>query len=163
MRIKVISALTFSAALSGCAMPSIQPPSDNGKDYQQGYQADFDKVWEATVDWFATNNIPIKNIEKDSGIIGSEYALGSNYSQVDCGVVDPGGMYILQDENVVANLNVLVREKTSTVTVQPNVFGQGSFMLRDIWNNMPNTIKADRCVSTGELEKSLHNYLNARL
>lgn len=163
MKIKIIIALTASAALSGCAMPSIQPPADNGADYRQSYQADFDSVWEATVDWFATNNIPIKNIEKDSGIIGSEYSLGADYSQVDCGTVDPGGMYVLENENIVANLNVLVRENYGTVTVQPNVFGQGSYFLRDVWNNVPSTLKADRCVSTGELEQSLHNYLNARL
>ncbi|XKE45756.1 hypothetical protein LG302_01025 [Halomonas organivorans] len=163
MKKLLLASATASVLLVGCAGPSIQPPSAYSTDHGEIYSADFDRVWENTVDWFAVNNIPIKNIEKDSGIIGSEYALGSDYSQVDCGQVDPGDMHILTDQTVVANINVLVRQSGSGATVQPNVFGQGSFQLHDVWNNRPTSIKADRCVSTGELEQDLHNYLRANL
>lgn len=152
-----------STALAGCAGPTLQPPSSATMDRSETYSADFDQVWERAVDWFATNNIPIKNIEKDSGIIGSEYSLGSNYSQVDCGAFDPGDMHVLYDQVVVANINVLVRKGSNGTSVQPNVFGQGTFMLRDVWNGVPSTMKAERCVSTGELENDLHRYLRANL
>ena len=163
MNIKLAAAFAAAAMMTGCAMPSIQPPADNNRDYQETYQAGFTEVWESTVDWFAINNIPIKSIEKESGLIGSDYALGADFSQVNCGKVDPGGMHVLQSQNVVANINVLVRDQPNGVTVQPNVFGQGTFTLRDVWYGIPKVIKADQCVTTGELEHSLHQYLKAHL
>lgn len=160
---KLLISAAASLLLAGCAAPSINAPSANNTDYTSAYSHSFDDVWEQTVDWFAINNIPIKNIEKDSGIIGSEYSLGSNYSQVDCGTLDPGGMHILLDETVTANINVLVRPFAGGASVKPNVFGNASFLLRDAWDGMPRTMRADRCVSTGELEKDLQNYLRANL
>lgn len=160
---KAILALATTTALAGCAGPSVTPPGAAPSDQSQVYSADFDRVWENTVDWFAVNNIPIKNIEKDSGIIGSEYSLGANYSQVDCGTVDPGDMHILQDVSVVANINVLVREASGGTAVQPNVFGHGKATLYDALNSRPATLKLEDCISTGELEESLHQYLNTQL
>lgn len=160
---KILTATAISALLAGCAGPSLQPPAASTTNHSETYAAEFDQVWESTVDWFATNNIPIKNIEKDSGIIGSEYSLGSNYSQVNCGAFDPGSSHVLYDQSVVANINVLVRESASGTSVQPNVFGNGTFTLRDIWYGIPTTMKADRCVSTGELERDLHRYLRVNL
>ncbi|CAM9359199.1 unnamed protein product [Ectocarpus sp. 12 AP-2014] len=163
MKNKVILTAISAMLLAGCAGPSYQPPSSQEKNFTQSYNADFDKVWEATVDWFAINNIPIKNIEKDSGIIGSDYSLGSSYTQVDCGVISPGDMHVMYDQTVVANINVLVRETSSGANVQPNVFGNGTFMIRDVLNNIPKTMRADRCVSTGELENSLHRHLSSSI
>ncbi|MBB3140219.1 hypothetical protein ACGTN6_00955 [Halomonas sp. THAF12] len=160
---KIILAAAASLTLAGCAGPSVMPPNTSTGNQTEAYSADFDSVWEGAVDWFAVNNIPIKNIEKDSGIIGSEYTLGANYSQIDCGTVNPGAMHILLNQNVVANINVLVRETSAGTTVQPNVFGHGTAMLRDNWNGMPVQLRLDNCVSTGELERSLHQYLSRSL
>lgn len=153
----------LATLLAGCAGPSIQPPQASNENHSRQYSAGFSEVWEYTVDWFATNNIPIKNIERASGIIGSDYALGSAFSQVDCGNVNPGDMNVLVDSNVTANINVLVRESNSGVTVQPNVFGQGAFTARSGWDGSMIVMRADRCVSTGELERSLHSYIQSRL
>lgn len=160
---KIAATAVLASLLAGCAGPSIQPPQSSNENHARQYNAGFSEVWEHTVDWFATNNIPIKNIERVSGIIGSDYALGSSFSQVDCGEVNPGDMNVLIDSNVSANINVLVRESTSGVTVQPNVFGQGAFTARSGWDGSMIVMRADRCVSTGELERSLHSYIQSRL
>lgn len=158
-------AITVATAvfISGCAGPSIQPPNAYDVDHTESYAKEFDEVWEKTVDWFAVNNIPIKNIEKDSGIIGSEYSLGSDYSQVDCGVLDAGNLYLPASQTVVANINVLVRSAGPNTTVKPNVFGQGNFQLVEVLNNRQVSLKADRCITTGELEEDLHDYLRSNL
>jgi hypothetical protein len=161
---KIFSTMALAALVTGCAAPSVTPPSASGTGQANSYTADFTDVWEHTVDWFATNNIPIKNIERDSGIISSDYSLGAGFSQVDCGTVDPGGMHVLADENVTANINVLVRDRAGQVSVQPNVFGQGVFTFRNTWDNrLLETVRVDRCVSTGELERSLQNYIQSRI
>lgn len=156
-------AAAISFLLAGCAGPSLKTPSAYSTPPPTTYDASFDQVWESAVDWFAVNNIPIKNIEKDSGIIGSEYSLGSDYSQIDCGRMDTGNMFLLNDQKFVANINVLVRESDDGVLVKPNVFGHGTFQLFDAWNGRPKTIEANRCVSTGNLERSLHSYLESNI
>ncbi|MBS9404927.1 hypothetical protein KG088_14965 [Halomonas sp. TRM85114] len=109
-------------------------------------------------------NIPIKNIERDSGIISSDYSLGAGFSQIDCGAVDPGEVHMLIDQNVMANINVLVRDRSDQVSVQPNVFGKGLFTFRNSFDHkLLKSIRVDRCVSTGELERSLHNHIQSRL
>lgn len=161
---KLLTAAALSVLVAGCAAPSVTPPSASSGDHVDTYRADFLEVWEHAVDWFAINNIPIKNIERDSGIISSDYSLGSDFSQVDCGTVDPGGMHILIDQSVTANINVLVRERSGEVSVQPNVFGQGVFTFRNSWDNrLTETLRVDRCVSTGELERSLHSHIQSRM
>lgn len=161
---KVFSTIALAALVTGCAAPSVTPPHPTADSPARDYNAEFSEVWEHSVDWFATNNIPIKNIEKDSGIISSDYSLGSNFTQLDCGTVDPGGMHALIDSDVTANINVLVRDRNNGVTVQPNVFGQGRFVFRNAWDySILQTLRAERCVSTGELERSLHNYIENHL
>ncbi|MCS2610417.1 hypothetical protein [Halomonas dongshanensis] len=159
---KILLSTSVAALLTGCAAPSIQAPYDPGRNYIETYNGEFSQVWEATVDWFATNNIPIKNIEKASGIIGSDYALGASHSQIDCGAIDVGSMYVLRDVNATANLNVLVREQAGRVSVQPNIFGNASYTLQSTWDGSLAVVKPDRCISTGELERSLHQYLSSR-
>ncbi|MCE9681132.1 hypothetical protein [Halomonas alkalisoli] len=161
---KILATVALSTLLVGCAAPSVTPPSANTGNHVDTYHADFSEVWEHAVDWFAINNIPIKNIERDSGIISSDYSLGAGYSQVDCGAVDPGGMHILIDQAVTANINVLVRDRSGQISVQPNVFGQGAFTFRNTWDNrLTETIRVDRCVTTGELERSLQNHIQSRI
>ncbi|MGS0466232.1 hypothetical protein ACU8V3_02930 [Cobetia marina] len=157
---KTILGISTLAFLAGCAGPSVTPPSPLTDDQSKSYNASYDSVWESTVDWFAMNNIPIKNIEKASGIIGSEYSLGSNYSQVNCGIIDGGDMHVVKDVSVVANINVIVRESGNFTTVRPNVFGHGNASLMDVWNGYPTNMKLENCVSTGELERSLQTYLS---
>jgi len=153
--------LILVIGIVGCAAPSLKPPSDQSRDFSDRYAADFDVVWESVVDWFAVNNIPIKNIDKNSGLISSDYSLGSSFTQVDCGTMDPGDMARLVDTNITANINVLVRSQRDEVIVRPNVFGQGVYTLQSTWDNRLIYVRADRCVTTGELENSLQTYLQA--
>lgn len=160
---KSIISITSLLLLSGCALPSVTPPKEPTTDFVKIYHSDYDNVWNSTVDWFANNNIPIKNIEKDSGIISSEYALGSSFSQLDCGIIDTGDMYIMRDNTVTANINIIVRNTPNGVKVKPNVFGSGSFVMTDVINGVPRTMNAERCVTTGQLEEDLSNYISGNI
>lgn len=163
MKKLLTASVAASALLTGCAMPSMQPPTSTEQDYSKSYNAEFTSVWDTAVDWFADNNIPIKNIEKDSGIISSEYSLGASATQIDCGTLDPGDLFAMKGQSATANLNVLIRERSGLVSVKPNVFGSGAFTVHDIMNNREVTMPIDYCVSSGELERSLHTYLNSNI
>lgn len=156
--------LSLTAMLTGCAGTGgtpYTPPAGTNTDYSEAYDADFSSVWNNAVDWFATNNIPIKNIEKDSGIISSEYTLGSDATQLDCGSYEQPATVV--KPNFTANINILIRERDGFVNVNPNVFGSGEFGIYTVFGDKAFNFDAERCISTGEVEKSLHQYLESKL
>ena len=163
-KLKVLFVLSLVAYLYGCtSTPTLEEPSAEKKDYSKEYQADFDSVWSSAVDWFAVNNIPIKNLERSSGIITSEYSLGSDFTQVDCGSVSGDSFHVIREKNVTANISVRVREAGDVVVVRPNVFGDGYY---DVWDEMwggEYMLEPNECISTGEVERSLHQYIQNKL
>ncbi|MBN2314459.1 MAG: hypothetical protein JXM79_11055 [Sedimentisphaerales bacterium] len=59
----------FCITLFGCAPAYVQPQIN-----PEGiYEADYNAVWSALVETFSKNNYPIKAIEKESGIITTDY------------------------------------------------------------------------------------------
>lgn len=158
-----IAAVSF--ALSGCAggfgPPQYNPPDTAEKDYSKTFAADYSSVWDGAVEWFAINNVPIKNLDKDSGVISSEYSLGSDYTQIDCGSMTSGSLILAEPGEIVANITVLIRERKSGVLVRPQVFGDGGFNLIDPFNGaVVNTVDAKKCISTGEVESQLNEYIS---
>lgn len=86
MKIRTIShaAATFAAlfALGGCGS---NPPKPHQFESTRTYNdVSFDQGWENVVGFFANNRIPIKNIEKDSGVIYAE-ATWFPPAMADCG------------------------------------------------------------------------------
>lgn len=80
---KMIAVLGFLVLGIGCAVPATQ--YNINRVWETNY--DVDSLWNGVISFFAENNIPIKTLEKDSGIIISEWmALASVDSQdLDCG------------------------------------------------------------------------------
>lgn len=75
------------------------------------YTESFDNIWGDAIEWFATNNIPIDRMDKESGLLTSEYRLGANQEVINCGEPTGNiGLYSAQFEGMYANINVLVRE-----------------------------------------------------
>lgn len=67
---KNITFLFFVTLISaGCSQPFIKPKIENSKTFQASY----DPVWKAVVEVFAEKTYPIKAVEKDSGIISSDF------------------------------------------------------------------------------------------
>ncbi len=143
--------------LSACA--TYTPPADNNIDKTKTVNASFAKTWQNATEWFANNNVPIKNIVKDSGLIATDYQLGTDSSYLDCGTV--GTYEAFGDKKV--NLNVIVKALTSTTTsVRANVFGTGTITRADLYGNSVGAPKAIDCVSTGKLESDLFDALHAK-
>ena len=144
--------------LGACAPASISPPAEPSHQTSRTFDASYDEVWDATVDWFSESNIPIHQIERASGLIASEHDLGADEALIDCGDIDPGH-WRLVGVNRTANVNVRVREAEERVLVRVDVFGRGSFTFRDSMTNALSTIEAPRCESTGEVESWIFEFI----
>ena len=98
------------------------------------YTESFDIIWEDAIEWFANNNIPIDKIDKESGILTSEYRLGTTQSIVNCGEPTGNiGLYQSKFDNIYGNINVLIRERDGTIRATINVFGGADVALRNAY------------------------------
>lgn len=124
------------------------------------YEAGFDVVLQGVIDFFATNSIPIKTIEKDSGIIYSErsYAPSDDSSAHGSGFADCPSRPLVTFDDVIAEFNVFV---------PPNDQGKTKVQITTrFWRTgitpgilvVPHKIK-DICKSNGKFEKVLSEHL----
>jgi uncharacterized lipoprotein len=117
------------------------------------YEASFDAVWEATIEVFAEQHIPISSLEKDSGIISTEWASAIK-EDMDCGSVSMFG----KDLSRKGQYDVFVHEVDSgAVEVQVNTQWQASRY------SMGRYVNDVSCSSSGRTEKMFHESLKARL
>lgn len=136
------------AAIVVSACATYQPPTEFAGDREAIADRPFNAVWEDLVEWFANNNIPIRNLDKASGLIATEYRLGASGQYIHCGTL---GTYD-QLQRADLNVNVLVRPAEAGGTrVRANVFGTAT-----IANQMiAPAIRNVDCTSTGSLERSI--------
>ena len=112
------------------------------------FESDFDPVWSAVIQFFATNSIAIKTIEKASGIIYAEPQIFP-MSWVDCG--KPYLLEIFKEPE--SSFNVLVKNEDGEIFVQitanfqTQVFVSGRFQ------------EYRSCYSTGIFENLLLEYI----
>ena len=139
-QLRLASILTI-LAISGCATAPGMHTVQNNRTYQVSY----DQAWEDVVSFFASRNIQIKNIAKDSGVIYAETARFDD-SMADCG--KPGLFQVVGRR---ANFNVFVRRSSSGGTqVSVNTdFAE----TRRFENNIVNV----QCNSYGTLENLVLN------
>lgn len=104
----------------------------------------YDQAWENIVSFFASHNIQVKNIAKDSGVIYAETTRFDN-SMADCGT--PG---IFQVVGRRANFNVFVKHANSGPTVSVNT----DFTETRQFEQNVTTVQ---CNSTGSLETMILN------
>lgn len=148
-----IIAVIATAMLSACA--TTPPPVIERFDTSRAYGASRDVVWEKTVEWFATQNIPIKAIEKESGIISGEAAYLRTV-QGEYAVCETPMMFTTNGAN--ARLNILIRGTEQKATAQVNVTIVGEAIYA--FSNPPQR-QTVACQSTGRLENSILNYIGA--
>jgi uncharacterized lipoprotein len=109
---KGICAVTIAAllVLSGCATA----PQRHNVQNNETYALSYDVAWERVVSYFASHNIQIKNIAKDSGVI---YAEASTFEEpvADCG---KPGLFAVTGHR--ATFNVFVRRVAGGTQVSVN-------------------------------------------
>jgi len=102
----IISCVAVGAFLflSGCATP----PKTHQFDKARTFNKSFEKAWQNTIQFFTSNSIPIKTIEKSSGVIYAEKLNGSAEEAdtfADCGV--PGIALVISTK---ISLNVFLQK-----------------------------------------------------
>ena len=148
--------LVVMAGLATIVASSGAPPAKYTFQSRVEYQKPFDEVWEAIIASFAATNVPIKTIEKSSGIIVSDHMkvpftdkpvaiYESDYC--DCG--SPQALSVFTE--MLGSYNIFVRRFGSdSVSIQVNA----SF--KAIEFNTMNKISSSReCNSKGTLEAKL--------
>jgi hypothetical protein len=129
-----------AAMMAGC----VTAPGVHTVQNTRTYQMSYDQTWENVVSFFASRNIQIKNIAKDSGVIYAEAARFDD-SMADCG--KPG---IFQIVGRKANFNVFVKHAGNGTQVSVNT----DFSETRRFENNVTTIQ---CNSYGTLENLVLN------
>ena len=156
MRIKILVLGLTCLMIYNCA--TAPPPRQIAKVFP--IEAPFDEVWQAVIETFAEMNLPIVNMEKDSGLITTEWIA---YPRGKAGNIycDCGGLGLNVEIERRGRFNVFVRKITEnscelTVnclynqTIQP-AMGDAS------------TQSTRSCVSTGKLEADMFEIVKSKL
>lgn len=148
------------STLGGCAAAGVTGLPSDTAEKNFVFEKDFDVVWDATVEWFASNNTPIDNVDKDSGLISSNYGLNPGSGVIDCG--QPTGNVGINKaafQDVNANINVIVREQNDERTrATVNIFGEALVVVRDGYGRLASSASVN-CVSTGDYEEDYQRYV----
>lgn len=74
-------------------------------------EAPLDAVWDATVEWFATRGLPIKNIDKTSGLLATEHVMPTAQAEtvMSCGTPGPKPNGKVEHADHRTHFNVLLR------------------------------------------------------
>lgn len=135
---KIAIIITTTLFAVGCATAPATYTFDNSRTYDR----EFDDVWESIVQYFATNNIEIKNIAKDSGVIYAERA------RFDDSVADCGSAGLASVVGRTANFNVFVTDRNGQTNVSVNT--RFNEVRRFDYNNWE-----QECSSRGVLETTI--------
>ncbi|MDE2162351.1 MAG: hypothetical protein KGJ53_04250 [Alphaproteobacteria bacterium] len=136
--------LAVAFTLAGCATAPTKTQFSNSRSYPGSYDA----VWTQVVHFFATNNIPIKNIAKDSGVIYAE-ASSFDSNDADCG----SNPLMTPQQNVIA-LNVFVQDKGDHREVSVNA------TFRQVLVGPYNTVQTVTCLSRGTIEQTIFDSIH---
>lgn len=132
---------------SMCACAS-QPPAATAPRPATSVSASFGRSWDAVIDVFAEHNIPIRNMERASGLIVTDAmsVTKSDWEYADCGTII--GM---PRRPTTVSYNVLVRgdSMASTVKVTPR------------WVQVLDATKSEACGSRGTWESAFESRVKA--
>ncbi len=153
---KLLASLILLLSI-GCSV--YKPPKNYDIIKEMTFEKNFDEVWNSAIEWFATQGTPIKNMDKSSGFISTEYSLRTNQSGcLDCGTAANGGL--LATHNITdptGNFNILIKKISDTKTkVTVNCFFKAISTFSAVGKTQVNSFD---CVSTGLLEKEILDYL----
>lgn len=142
--IRLATIIVSAVAMAGCATA----PGVHTVQNTRTYQLQYDQSWENVVSFFASRNIQIKNIAKDSGVIYAEAARFDD-SMADCG--KPGLFQVVGRR---ANFNVFVKRVNNGTQVSVNTdFAET--------RRFENNVVTVQCNSYGTLENLVLNSVSS--
>ena len=127
------------------------PPKTYNFEKSRTYSKTFDEVWGKIVQWFAVNNIPIKTIDKASGIIATEYniRIDNNTDVMDCGYSEAASEVF---ENHRISFNILAVKESEKVNVIVNIFPKCTKRMK-AYGMSKDKLNEITCESTGNLRR----------
>ena len=159
--VKLVSAAFLAALLIGCSGAGQIPPQERQIQRSVTLDQSYEGVWSLVVEWFVLRGTPFDTMDKEDGVITSGSGLRASY-ELDCGKAAGRVSYAAAKmENVRGQINVVVRERGEGKTqVLISVFGGAESVVRNMYGHAVSSAKAE-CVSTGELEAELIEYLQS--
>ena len=156
---RILLVMVLALAMAGCGW-NYRPPAANPKKYVFTVNAPRAKVWPAVVAAFAEINIPIKNIDKSSGLIASDPMRSKMGPDCNCGdrAWRSGTIEPFSDEAMV-RFNVFITGDNPT-TIQINTRFSYTYIETTQWGiyKLPLT-----CVSTGRIEGLIRQKILAKM
>ena len=141
--LRMFVVVAVALGVTACATPPATYAVKNSRSYQKSY----DTVWEDVVSFLATNNLQIKNIAKDSGVIYAE-AVRFEDNVADCG--EPG---ILRVVGRRASFNIFINRSGRDPIVSVNT--EFNEMRR-----FDSNVSTVQCNSKGLLEEKILNSIS---
>jgi hypothetical protein len=140
-----VFAVASALVLAGCVSLPPAPPQRA----DTAVNASFGKTWDAVVDYFARSSIPVKTIDRSSGLIAAEATRlsGDNSSYATCS----NGFLKRSPEG--ASFNALVRGDSTRSTVRVTA----TWMVA----TAPGT-KAVQCVTTDAWERNFESAIKTK-
>jgi hypothetical protein len=136
-------------ALAACSRPFISPLAE--PPYRDRAPASYDATWRALIRALAVENVPLRAVAKDSGVIASDDFVSPIGVYADCGRL---GDVLIEGEALVS-FTVFVRANSADATdIQVNAKMRTQAFRR----GSSGKLKSDptyQCVSTGRWEANL--------
>ncbi len=136
-------------ASTACASAPAARDFDDLADYRA---ASFTEVWGVVIDVLADRNWAIDNLERDRGAVATDWMRDVDLSYLDCGI--PG--LRASDTDYTGRFDVVVRETDNGVSIRVTTSWQ-------VVRSTSNSVGIVQCLSTGILERELHDEVRRRL
>lgn len=155
--------------LMSCSTPKpvVTAPVERIIEREKVIDKPFETIWQNTIELLATYNMPIKNLDKTSGFIASDYKLVTEDPRIymDCVGASSNFSGKVELVNHGGNLNILIKKITEDSTkVTVNCFW-GCTANKYRYENLLSTkyifVSGNRqdCPTSGTLEKAFFEYL----
>ena len=151
MKVRLITVLLLCFGLICCA--SAPAP----KQIVSSFSIDkpYDATWSALIEVFAELQLPIQNMEKDSGLILTDWI--DFTGQDNTGYCDCGGLGINIEVNRLGKFNVFVKKTgDNSCDIKVNTQYQQTYKFGD-------DLYKRNCVSTGKLEAEIYNRIKEKV
>jgi hypothetical protein len=142
---------------------TFHPPENHNIIKSKTFNKDYDFIWGRIIDWFGENNIPIKNMDKNSGFISTERQLSIDDIYCDCGIIERAAVTEIVSKvykkGITANFNIISRKISDSLTkVDINIFFHCTQELYTYTGSLAERREID-CTSLGLIEKTIFQYL----
>jgi len=136
-------------AATACASAPVARNFEDVADYRA---VSFAEIWDIVVDMSGERNWAIESLDRDSGTISTDWTRTDDVSYRDCGSAG----FRATDSDHMGRFSVLVRETANGVSVRVATSWR-------VTRNSANSVSSVDCLSTGILERELHDELRRRL